>query len=177
MTQTWYNERDCSAVNGMDERKNCGMSNDTFDLRRLKQLVELMRANDLTDMEIRQGEGQIILRRSSAAPVLSNVPIAMPAQTAQPPVATSEKGPEEPANTTVIKSPMVGTFYAASSPDASPFVKVGDTVSPEKTVCLIEAMKVYNEIQAECTGKIIAVLVSNGATVEFGKPLFRIAVE
>jgi acetyl-CoA carboxylase biotin carboxyl carrier protein len=71
---------------------------------------------------------------------------------------------------------MVGTFYSASSPDSPPFAKVGDTVTPEKTVCLIEAMKVYNEIQAECSGKIVAVLVKNGDTVEFGKPLFRVAV-
>lgn len=160
------------------------MSNDTFDLKRLKQLVELMRANDLTDIEIKQGDGQIILRRGSAAAVLSNAPIGMPAQTAPvtppqvvAPIASSEKTPQESANTTIITSPMVGTFYAATSPDAPPFVKVGDTVTPEKTVCLVEAMKVYNEIQAECTGKIVAILVSNGATVEFGKPLFRVAVE
>lgn len=157
------------------------MSNETFDLKRIKQLVELMRANDLTDIEIKQGEGQIILRRGAGT---SGIPITMPPQTvpvhlppiAEPPVPiVKELG--EPANTTVIKSPMVGTFYAASSPDAPAFVKVGDTVMPEKTVCLIEAMKVYNEIQAECTGKIVAVLVSNGETVEFGKPLFRVAIE
>jgi acetyl-CoA carboxylase biotin carboxyl carrier protein len=159
------------------------MSNDTFDLRRLKQLVELMRANDLTDIEIKQGDGQIILRRGSATTMVPNAPVAAQTHAApiSPPVAqpsvSVEKVPEEPANTAVIKSPMVGTFYAASSPDTPSFVKVGDTVTPEKTVCLIEAMKVYNEIQAECTGKIVAVLVSNGATVEFGKPLFRVAVE
>ena len=159
------------------------MSNDTFDLKRLKQLVELMRANDLTDIEIKQGDGHIILRRTSPATVLSNIPAMMPPQAAfvtpppiAAPIASAEKAPEESANTTVITSPMVGTFYSASSPDAPPFVKVGDTVTPEKTVCLVEAMKVYNEIQAECTGRIVAVLVSNGATVEFGKPLFRVAV-
>ncbi len=70
---------------------------------------------------------------------------------------------------------MVGTFYASSSPDAPPFVKVGDRVDPDKTVCLIEAMKVYNEIQAECSGKIVAVLVANAQTVEYGTPLFRVA--
>ncbi|MCL2711088.1 MAG: acetyl-CoA carboxylase biotin carboxyl carrier protein [Planctomycetaceae bacterium] len=156
------------------------MSNDTLDIKQIKQLVELMRTNDLTDVEIKQGEGQIILRRGApTVPVVTmptqTAPVAPPPVTAAPaPVA---KAPEEPANTTVIKSPMVGTFYTASSPDSPPFVKIGDTVSPEKTVCLIEAMKVYNEIQAECTGKIVAVLVSNGATVEFGKPLFRVATE
>ena len=77
-------------------------------------------------------------------------------------------------NIQIIKSPMVGTFYAASKPDAPPFVKVGDSVNADTTVCIIEAMKVYNEIQAECSGKIIAVLAQNGETVEFGKPLFQV---
>ena len=160
------------------------MSNDTFDLKRLKALVELMRANDLTDIEIKQGEGHITLRRGAQPVMTHGVPIATPAQIAPvaplPVAVTStqaDHAPEEPANTTIITSPMVGTFYTASSPDAPPFVKVGDTVTPKKTVCLIEAMKVYNEIQAECSGKIVAVLVSNGATVEFGKPLFRVVVE
>ena len=71
---------------------------------------------------------------------------------------------------------MVGTFYVASSPNSPPFVKVGDGVSPEKTVCMIEAMKVYNEIQADCTGTIVAVLVKNGESVEYGRPLFRVVV-
>jgi len=162
------------------------MSNDTFDLKRVKQLVELMKVNDLTDLEIKQGESQITLRRGSHTAITSGMPMAMPPQipmqaapVLSPSVvaASAPAVPEEPANTTVIKSPMVGTFYAASSPDAPPFAKVGDTVTPEKTVCLIEAMKVYNEIQAECSGKIVAVLVKNGDTVEFGKPLFRVAVE
>jgi len=153
------------------------MSNDIFDLKRVKQLVELMKINDLTDVEIKQGDWQITLRRGTQAVMVSSVP--MPAAPVSPPLAAPVPVPavsEEPANTTVIKSPMVGTFYAASSPDTPPFAKVGDTVTPDKTVCLIEAMKVYNEIQAECSGVIVAVLVKNGETVEFGKPLFRVAV-
>ena len=151
------------------------MSNDILDLKRVKQLVELMTANDLTDIEIKQGDLQITLRRGSQSVVASGLPIPSLAAPQTLPAAAMPTVPEEPANTTVIKSPMVGTFYSASSPDAPPFVKVGDTVTPEKTVCLVEAMKVYNEIQAECTGKIVAVLVKNGETVEFGKPLFRVA--
>ena len=153
------------------------MSNDTFDLKRVKQLVELMKTNDLTDVEIKQGEWQITLRRASQPVMISGAPVSMPVapvpMTPLPVVAAQET----PANTTVIKSPMVGTFYAASSPDAPPFAKVGDTVTPEKTVCLIEAMKVYNEIQAECSGKIVAVLIKNGEAVEYGRPLFRVALE
>ena len=153
------------------------MSSDTFDLKRVKQLVELMKTNDLTDVEIKQGEWQITLRRGSQPVMVSHAPVTVPipaAPATPPPVAALSA--EEPANTTLIKSPMVGTFYAASSPDTPPFAKVGDTVTPEKTVCLIEAMKVYNEIQAECTGKIVAVLVKNGDTVEYGRPLFRVAL-
>jgi len=141
----------------------------------------MMKANDLTDIEIKQGEQQITLRRGATTAITSSIPMTSPTQRepvpASPPTIAVPVSPEEPANTTVIKSPMVGTFYAASSPDAPPFAKVGDTVTPEKTVCLIEAMKVYNEIQAECSGKVVAVLVKNGDTVEFGKPLFRVAVE
>ena len=160
------------------------MANDIFDLRRVKQLVELMKANDLTDVEIKQGELEITLRRGAQTVMVSGAPAPMPVQAAPvsaPPVAVSTATaapatPAEPANTTVIKSPMVGTFYAASRPDAPPFVKVGDTVTPEKTICMIEAMKVYNEIQAECSGKVVEVFVKNGETVEFGKPLFRVAL-
>ncbi|MGL4595747.1 MAG: acetyl-CoA carboxylase biotin carboxyl carrier protein, partial [Thermoguttaceae bacterium] len=83
--------------------------------------------------------------------------------------------PAEEKNVTYIKSPMVGTFYNAPNPESAPFVKVGDVISADKTVCLIEAMKVFNEIQAECTGKIEAVLVKNGQVVEFGTPLFKIS--
>jgi len=160
------------------------MSNDNLDLKRVKQLVELMKTNDLTDIEIKQGELEIILRRGGQMVVASSVPVALPVPSApvqtvpaSPPAGTAPAAPAEPANTTLITSPMVGTFYAASSPDAPPFAKVGDTVTPEKTVCLIEAMKVYNEIQAECSGKIVAVLVKNGETVDHGKPLFRVAAE
>ena len=155
------------------------MSNDTFDLKRVKQLVELMKTNDLTDIEIKQGDLQLTLRRNSQTVVLPNIPVAVPTQAApvNPPIATSAPVPqEEPANITVIKSPMVGTCYIASSPGSPPFVKVGDTITPETTVCLIEAMKVYNEIQAECSGKVVEVLVNNGDAVEFGRPLFRVAV-
>ncbi|MCL2006299.1 MAG: acetyl-CoA carboxylase biotin carboxyl carrier protein [Planctomycetaceae bacterium] len=152
------------------------MSNETFDLKRVKQLVELMRANDLSDIEIKHGESHIMLRRGVHSVVLPSAPASTPPPAAPVSVPSVAKTPEEPSDTQMIRSPMVGTFYAASSPDTPPFAKVGDTVTPEKTVCLIEAMKVYNEIQAECTGKIVEVLVKNGATVEYGSPLFRVSI-
>lgn len=175
----WYN---APAVLGQE---NDFMSNDTFDLKRIKQLVELMRVNDLTELDIQQGESQIKIRRGGQPffPGSSAVPLpAVPVQE-NPARVNSSAGSSpvsaaaaEPVNSIVISSPMVGTFYASPDPKSPPFVKAGDTVTPEKTVCLIEAMKVYNEIQAECSGTIIAVLAANGETVEFGKPLFRVQI-
>jgi acetyl-CoA carboxylase biotin carboxyl carrier protein len=89
------------------------------------------------------------------------------------PLASGPQGVDD-SNFTLIRSPMVGTFYAAANPESAPFVKVGDQVGPETTVCVIEAMKVFNEIPAESSGKIVAILVENGAPVEFSQPLFRV---
>jgi acetyl-CoA carboxylase biotin carboxyl carrier protein len=92
------------------------------------------------------------------------------------PAAESAPTPSTAADTkyTTVRSPMVGTYYASSSPDSPPFVKVGDQVGPESTVCIIEAMKVFNEIPAECSGRIAAVLVNGGDAVEFNQPLFHV---
>jgi acetyl-CoA carboxylase biotin carboxyl carrier protein len=172
-------------------------NNDIFDARRIKRLVALMQENELTELDIQQGDMRIQLKRNIS---IVSVPVtAVPASTVIPatttpisaiselPISSAAAAiPVAPNLTSVlpnekdvqiIKSPMVGTFYAASKPDASPFVKVGDSVSADTTVCIIEAMKVYNEIQAECSGKIIAILAKNGETVEFGKPLFRVIKE
>lgn len=155
---------------------------DVFDIRRVRRLVELMQENELTELDIQQGDMRIQLKRNAPVMALPAVmpvapsPVAAPAPvTPQTPAASVPA--DEDKNVHIVKSPMVGTFYVASNPESAPFVKVGDTVSPEKTVCLIEAMKVYNEIQAECSGKILAVLTKNGATVEFGTPLFKVSVE
>ena len=150
-------------------------TNDVFDVRRIRRLGELMQENDLSELDIQQGDMRIQLKRGGGA-VAPAIPIAASVIAPVPPAAPSA-APAEEKNILFIKSPMVGTFYAASNPDSLPFVQVGDSISPEKTVCLIEAMKVYNEIQAECSGKIVADLVKNGESVEFGKPLFKISVE
>ncbi len=159
--------------------------NDVFDVRRVKRLVELMQENELSELDIQQGDMRIQLKRNAGTvpliPPVSPVSHAvLPA--AVPPVASAPAQPAEPkpadvASGQIIKSPMVGTFYVSASPDSPPFVKIGDVVNPEKTVCLIEAMKVYNEIQAECSGKVLEVLAKNGQTVEFGTPLFRVESE
>ncbi|MDR3199429.1 MAG: acetyl-CoA carboxylase biotin carboxyl carrier protein [Planctomycetaceae bacterium] len=159
--------------------------NDVFDIRRIKRLIELMQKNELTELDIQQSDMRIQLKRNTPMTVIpppTHPPIhpATPVPVMTVPAAATPAVPElnsvvqDEKNVQVIKSPMVGTFYAAPKPDAPPFVKIGDTVHADTTVCIIEAMKVYNEIQAECSGKIIAVLAKNGETVEFGKPLFRV---
>ncbi|MDR0703684.1 MAG: acetyl-CoA carboxylase biotin carboxyl carrier protein [Planctomycetaceae bacterium] len=168
--------------------------NDVFDIRRIKRLVALMQENELTELDIQQGDMRIQLKRNTptatvpvtAIPATTAIPTTItPASTVSIPTAAVSAStipvasnltpvlPDE-KNVQIIKSPMVGTFYAASKPDTPPFVKVGDSVNADTTVCIIEAMKVYNEIQAECSGKITAILAKNGETVEFGKPLFRV---
>lgn len=159
---------------------------DVFDVRKVRRLVELMQENDLTELDIQQGDMRIQLKRGVSVSaigtgMLSALPQTLPLPIASVPAAMSPVIPAMPSveetNVHVIKSPMVGTFYTAPNPDAAPFVKIGDNVNTEKTVCLIEAMKVYNEIQAECSGKIVALLAKNGEMVEFGTPLFKVSIE
>ena len=155
---------------------------DIFDVRKIRRLVELMNEHDLNEMDLRQGDMRIQLRRTGEPVMVGAVipPVAPAApSTAQP--AKPESASAESAKSTVVEehielvtSPMVGTFYSASDPDSPPYVKVGDHVGPETVVCIVEAMKVFNEIQAEVSGKVVAVLVENGEPVEFGQPIFKV---
>lgn len=157
---------------------------DVFDVRKVRKFIELMNEHDLSEIDLRQGEQRIRLRRGPETVAVSTAPpMAMPsggAAQATSGVADAAAGAREAsaaaadANAIFVRSPMVGTFYTAANPDSPPFVKVGDQVGPETTVCIIEAMKVFNEIPAECSGRIVAVLAENGAAVEFGQPLFRV---
>ena len=157
--------------------------NDVFDVQRVRQLVELMNEYNLAEVDLRNGDQRIQLR-GNVTPTFAAMQMPLHTPVAATPVAqqvtapaaqvAATPPPADDAGMVFIKSPMVGTFYAASKPDAPPFVKVGDTVGPDTTVCILEAMKVYNEIQAECSGKVVAVLVKNGEPVDFGKPLFKI---
>ncbi|MDR1963603.1 MAG: acetyl-CoA carboxylase biotin carboxyl carrier protein [Planctomycetaceae bacterium] len=161
--------------------------NDVFDIRRIKRLVELMQENGLTELDIQQSDMRIQLKRN--VPVITVPAVTVPSMTVPTAQATavsatsttaspnSVSDSQDEKNVQIIKSPMVGTFYVSPKPDAPAFVKIGDSVNADTTVCLIEAMKVYNEIQAECSGKVVAVLAQNGETVEFGKPLFRVTKE
>lgn len=162
-----------------------------FDVDRIRQLVELMGEHELTEIYLEEGEAKIELHREketivAPAPVAAPMPYPMappvapaPAPApAAPAAAPAPAAPSEPAadaaNIAVIESPMVGTFYSASDPESPPYVSVGTSVGPDTTVCLVEAMKVFNEIQAEVSGKVVAVLVKNGEPVEFGQPLFKV---
>jgi acetyl-CoA carboxylase biotin carboxyl carrier protein len=146
---------------------------DIFDVKRIRRLVELMNEHELAEIDLRQADQRIRLRKGGE-PIIE---VARPVAAAPPaggaaPVAAA--APTSDANLVEIKSPMIGTFYASSSPETPPFVKVGDHIGPTSTVCIIEAMKVFNEIPAEVSGLVVQVLVENGAPVEFGQPLYKI---
>lgn len=153
-----------------------------FDVRTVKSLVALMTQHDLAEIDLRDGTQRLRLRRggpAGAQVVMSQVPAApTPLPLAASPVATPAPRNDAPAapakNLLEIKSPTVGTFYTASGPDAPPFVRVGSKVTPTTTVCIIEAMKIFNEIAAECAGTVVEVLVENQQPVEYGQVLFRV---
>jgi len=156
-----------------------------IDVKILKNLVKLMVDNDLTEVDLADGEETIKLKRGSGqaiptvvaapAPVpgAAPAPAPAPAASAAPSAAAETAAPAAAAGET-IDSPMVGSFYSASSPDAKAFASVGDSVTEDSVVCIVEAMKVFNEIKAEKKGTIKKVLVENGQAVEFGQPLFEI---
>ena len=150
---------------------------DPFDVERIRSLVALMRRHDLNEIDLHDGARRIRLRRGFRPAAAPLVPVA----SAPPPAAHA--APSKPAapepvpagkHYIEIKSPTPGTFYAAPSADAEPYVRKGSRVMPDTVVCTIEAMKVFNEIQAECTGVIAEILVENGLPVEHGQVLFRV---
>lgn len=149
-----------------------------MDIRKVKKLIEMLEASNLGEIEIREGEESIRISRLSSVttPVTTTVMTSAPAA----PPTTAGTGPEggvrvaPAASGHSVTSPMVGTFYRASSPEAPPFVEVGSTVSVGDTLCIIEAMKMLNEIEADKSGVVRAVLKENGQPVEYGEPLFVI---
>lgn len=153
------------------------------DLKTLHRLIKLMHRYGLTAIDLGDGPRKIRLRRGplqQSAGSLAPAPVAMPVTAAPAPAQAAPAAPAAPARpaeseATYIKSPMVGTFYAASSPDSPPLVSPGSTIRKDSIVCIIEAMKVFTEIPAGSAGTIAEVLVQNGQAVEFGQPLFRLA--
>lgn len=146
---------------------------DVFDVRKIRRLIELMKEHDLNEVDLRDGDVRVRLRKGGETIVADTRPY-MAAPVAAAPAATAAAPPAAADNHLVIKSPMVGTFYTSPNPDAPAFVKVGDHVGADTVVCVIEAMKVFNEIPGEVVGKIVACLVQNGSPVEYGQPLFKV---
>jgi len=151
-----------------------------IELKQLRQLIKLMVDHELTEMDLRDGEEHVKLKRGRGdAPELvthAPQPVAPPpvaATPATPPPASPEPTTAPPAGM-LVRRPMVGTFYSSPNPDAKPFVSVGDRVESSTVVCIIEAMKVFNEIKAEATGVVAEILVESGQTVEFDQPLLRL---
>src|SRR5438552_9591170 len=158
-------------------------SGDVFDVRRIRRLVELMNEHELSEIDLRQADTRIRIRRGpeQVAHVIEPRGVYAPppaAAAGKPPVAAETSKPAPDAGPTkdylFIRSPTVGTFYTASEPGKPPFVKVGDIVSPDTTVCIVEAMKVFNAIPAEVSGRIVAMLVQNEQPVEYNQPLFKV---
>ena len=150
-----------------------------MDLRKLKKLIDLVEESGIAEIEVTEGEEKVRITRSVATPAVQTVYAAAPAPVAAPAAAQAASAPAAPAapaanHANAQKSPMVGTFYRAASPTSDPFVEVGQTVKEGQTLCIIEAMKLMNEIEAEKSGVVKAILVENGTPVEYGEPLFVI---
>jgi len=147
-----------------------------FDLDRLRELIELMEAHGLTEISLRRGDEKWRLRRGSSELVQT---VSFPVPAAAPPIAAASSPATPPPeaesdDTVLITSPTIGTFYTAPTPEDPAFVTVGKPVQPDTIVCIVEAMKVFNQIPAELSGTIVEILVNNGDAVEFGQPLFRV---
>ncbi|WOB07449.1 acetyl-CoA carboxylase biotin carboxyl carrier protein [Piscinibacter gummiphilus] len=155
-----------------------------MDLRKLKTLIDLVSESNISELEITEADGKVRIVKSDPAAAVAAQPVvyqAAPPQVAAAPVATPAApvvaaAPEAPAAPTghIVKSPMVGTFYGAASPGAKPFATVGTVVKEGDPICIIEAMKIMNEIEADKAGTVTQVLAQNGQAVEFGQPLFVI---
>lgn len=148
---------------------------DVFDVGRIRALIDLMEERGLGEVDLKQADQQIRLVRGGGQQLVS-APVAAPAPTAAPtPASAPSNAPEaDGAHIAVVKSPMVGTFYSKANPKAGDFVKVGDKVTADTVVCIIEAMKVFNEIPAEISGTIVEILAKNEEAVDFGRPLFKV---
>ena len=152
-----------------------------MDLRKLKTLIDLVSESNISELEITEADGKVRIVKSDGQPLVAAMPVmqAAPQVAAQPvaaqPAAVPAPAPAAPVETGhIVKSPMVGTFYRASSPNAKAFAEVGQQVKEGDAICIIEAMKIMNEIEADKSGTIVKILVENGQPVEYGQSLFVI---
>ena len=160
------------SVTGAKKRGN--MAEPSLNLDELRELADLVIEHGFTDFEFENENIRVRLSKTAGAPAVQPLPVTAPAP--PPPLETTEAAPIADADAGLYKitSPIVGTFYRSPGPDKDPYVSEGSNVSPETTVCIVEAMKLMNEIQAEVSGQIVKVYVENGQPVEFGQPLFGI---
>lgn len=148
-----------------------------MDLRKLKKLIDLVEESGITELEVTEGEERVRIAKQPLAAAQQTYMVAQPAPPAAPAVVASAPAAEEKSalpEGQIVKSPMVGTFYRSASPGSDPFVEIGSSVKSGETLCIVEAMKLLNEIESDCSGTVKAILVENGQPVEYGEPLFII---
>jgi acetyl-CoA carboxylase biotin carboxyl carrier protein len=145
-----------------------------FDVAKIREFIELMREHDLSEVDLKQSDQRIRLRRGAADIPVTGYAMPAAAPALAPAAAAAEAASSDDDKCVYIESPTIGTFYARPKPDAADFVKVGDTVTPDTIVCLVEAMKMFNEIPAGVSGKIVECLVKNEEAVDNHKPLFKV---
>jgi acetyl-CoA carboxylase biotin carboxyl carrier protein len=153
-----------------------------MDLRKLKTLIDLVSESNVSELEITEAEGKVrivkgngMMAQAYAMPVAAMpMPVTAPVSATVTPAATEQAVAAEPDLSHAVKSPMVGTFYRSASPGSKPFVEVGDTIKQGETLCIIEAMKILNEIESDKTGTVTKILCDNGQAVEYGQPLYLI---
>jgi acetyl-CoA carboxylase biotin carboxyl carrier protein len=165
-----------SAAKCLLKLTNCRQLSPLMDLRKLKKLIDLVQESGIAELEITEGEEKVKIVKGGVV-VTAPAAAAAPALDARPAPSAAPAPASEPeaAEGHVVKAPMVGTFYRSPSPDAKPFVEVGQAVKEGDTICIIEAMKLMNEIEADASGTVKAILVENGQPVEYGQPLFILA--
>jgi acetyl-CoA carboxylase biotin carboxyl carrier protein len=158
------------------------MADKDIDLKKIKELIDLMKQNGLEEIEIKHGEDKVFIKRnqpqSFSGPIITSMPM-IKHELSPSSGQVNTTGSSEPAapvddNLVAIKSPLVGTFYAKPSPDSDQFVEIGSSVGPQTVVCIVEAMKVMNEIKAETSGTIVEAFVTDGQAVEYGQVLFKV---
>lgn len=143
-----------------------------MDFKEIRKLIDLLYDAALSEIEVEEGGRRIRIRREPSAALLERVPVqAPPVKEAPPSIEAQKEGEDRGA---LVRSPIVGTFYRSSSPNADPYVEVGDLVKKGQVLCIVEAMKLMNEIESDLEGKITEICVEDGAAVEYGEPLFRI---
>jgi acetyl-CoA carboxylase biotin carboxyl carrier protein len=148
-----------------------------MNLKDIKDLINLIKGTDVVELEYKKGQSSVKISRRTADTQLVHTADRVVEFRKEPPVGETVETPKVAENIKEIVSPMVGTFYRAPAPDAAPFVEVGSVVSKGQILCIIEAMKIMNQIESDTSGRVVAILVENGEPVEFGHPMFHIAVE